>query len=77
MLTVVQSAGVVYVCVWEREANIIELSVKEGRVGKALLAFYWEIPSSGLEEGEACGNNFGENPVLRGWRGGTVSAHRA
>ncbi|KAI9524869.1 hypothetical protein NQZ68_014404 [Dissostichus eleginoides] len=39
-------------------------------VGKALLAFNWEIPSTGLEEGEACGNYFGENPPSKG--GGVV-----
>ena len=59
--------------VCEREGDAIELSVG-GTVGKALLVFNWEIPSIGLEEGEACGNHFGENPALRGWRGGAVSA---
>lgn len=37
-----------------------------GTVGKALFAFNWEIPSSGLEEGDVCGNIFGENPGLIG-----------
>lgn len=56
----------------ETVCDIRELSVKGGMVGKALSAFNWEIPTTGLEEGEADGNNFGENPVLRGWRGGAA-----
>lgn len=44
----------------------IKQSVKGGTL---LLAFYWEIPSTGLEEGKLCGNNCEDNPVLGGWVG--------
>jgi len=61
----------------EREKDIRALPVIRETVGKALFAFNWEIPSTGLEEGEACGGDFWENIVLKGWRGGAmcVCAH--
>lgn len=58
-----------------REGDVTELSVKGGSAGEALLAFYWEIPSTGLEEVEVCGNNCKELKRVKGWSCECIEMH--